>query len=420
MVSPSVHRRRARPGRWVYASVGIVCALAVAASVASAQDQDEADRGEISSLRSERVELARSAADSASRIDALRADDEAVASALADLESYIELQRSRVAAAVASITAAQAEAAAANQEAEWLQADIDAIREQLRQRVIDVFVEPRNDTVNQLADNDFVGSSVKLYLLDQVLGSEVEIADDLRTAQGQLEVARRLALERAAAAEEERLSQAQRLAELEEAEDEAQRLRDEIQARIDEWERVSEEIAGADRDIQNEIAAIEREIQRREELRRRAEEEARRRAVEEQRRAAEAADGPFQLVAWPADGVLTSPFGPRIHPIFGTRRPHNGIDLDGSTGDPVRAARSGEVIVAGWREGFGNTIVLYHGLGYSTLYAHMSRIAVSVGEEVESGDRIGSIGSTGWSTGPHLHFEFRIDGEAVDPMPYMP
>ena len=420
MVSPSVHRRRARPGRWVYASLGIVCALAVAASVASAQDQDEADRGEISSLRSERVELARSAADSASRIDALRADDEAVASALADLESYIELQRSRVAAAVASITAAQAEAAAANQEAEWLQADIDAIREQLRQRVIDVFVEPRNDTVNQLADNDFVGSSVKLYLLDQVLGSEVEIADDLRTAQGQLEVARRLALERAAAAEEERLSQAQRLAELEEAEDEAQRLRDEIQARIDEWERVSEEIAGADRDIQNEIAAIEREIQRREELRRRAEEEARRRAVEEQRRAAEAADGPFQLVAWPADGVLTSPFGPRVHPIFGVRRMHNGIDIGGSTGDPVRAARSGEVIVAGWREGFGNTIVLYHGLGYSTLYAHMSRIGVSVGEEVASGDRIGSVGSTGWSTGPHLHFEFRIDGEAVDPMPYMP
>ena len=125
-------------------------------------------------------------------------------------------------------------------------------------------------------------------------------------------------------------------------------------------------------------------------------------------------------MAWPADGEKTSGFGPRVHPIFGTVRQHNGIDLDGDTGDRVRAARSGEVILAGERGGFGNTIVIYHNLGYSTLYGHLSRIEVSVGQNVQSGDRIGAIGSTGWSTGPHLHFELRIDGRAVDPTPYLP
>ena len=125
-------------------------------------------------------------------------------------------------------------------------------------------------------------------------------------------------------------------------------------------------------------------------------------------------------MAWPADGDKTSGFGPRVHPIFGSVRQHNGIDLGGDTGDRVRAARSGEVILAGEKGGFGNTIVIYHGLGYSTLYAHLSRIEVSVGQQVQSGGRIGAIGSTGWSTGPHLHFELRIDGRAVDPTPYLP
>ena len=76
--------------------------------------------------------------------------------------------------------------------------------------------------------------------------------------------------------------------------------------------------------------------------------------------------------------------------------------------------------MAGPRSGYGNTVVVYHGLGYSTLYAHLSAISVAVGDQVSSGDRIGSIGASGLSTGPHLHFELRIDGKAVDPTPYLP
>ena len=393
--------------------IGSAAALMSAAALAQSDER-------IEGLRQQREQLARNAADVATQVDALIADDEALVAALTELDEYIQLQETRIAAAEAAIVAAEAEAEAARAEADWLVDEIEAIRERLRQRAIDAYVQPPVDVVEQLSNRSLNDSAVRLFLLDLAIGNELEIADELRTAEAQLEVVRRRALERAEDADRERQAQQQRLADLEEARAAAVELRLEIQSRIDEWDLVSAEIEQSDQDMEREINRIEEEIRRREEERRRQEEEARRRAIEEERRAHEAENGPFELVAWPADGGRTSGFGPRVHPIFGSVRQHNGIDLDGNTGDRVRAARSGEVILAGASGGFGNTIVIYHGLGYSTLYAHLSRIEVSVGQNVASGDRIGAIGSTGWSTGPHLHFELRIDGKAVDPTPYLP
>ena len=377
------------------------------------------DDGRIEDLRQQREQLARDAADVASQVDALVADDEALIEALQELDDYVDLQHTRIAAAEAAILAAEAEAAAARAEAEWFVDEIETIRERLRQRAIEAYVQPPVDVVEQFSTS-LNESAVKLFLLDLAIGNELEITDELRTAEAQLEVVRRRALDRAEDADEERQAQQQRLADLQDARAAAMELRLEIQSRIEEWNLVSADIERSDKEMEREINRIEEEIRRREEERRRQEEEARRRAIEEERRRHEAEHGPFELVAWPADGEKTSGFGPRVHPIFGTVRQHNGIDLGGDTGDRVRAARSGEVILAGERGGFGNTIVIYHGLGYSTLYAHLSRIEVSEGQDVQSGDRIGAIGSTGWSTGPHLHFELRIDGGAVDPTPFLP
>ena len=393
--------------------VGLAAALMATAALAYSDDR-------IEDLRQQREQLARNAADVAIQVDALIADDEALVSALGELDGYIELQQTRIDAAGAAIAAAEAEAVAARAEADWLVDEIEAIRERLRQRAIDAYVQPPVDVVEQLSRSSLNDSAVRLFLLDLAIGNELEIADELRTAEAQLEVVRNRALDRAEEADGQRQSQQQRLADLEEARAAAVELRLEIQTRIDEWDLRSSEIEQADKEMEREVFRIEEEIRRKEEERRRQEEEERRRAIEEQRRAHEAEFGPFELVAWPADGQKTSGFGPRVHPIFGTVRQHNGIDLDGNTGDRVRAARSGEVILAGERGGFGNTIVIYHGLGYSTLYAHLSRVEVGVGQNVASGDRIGAIGSTGWSTGPHLHFELRIDGKAVDPTPYLP
>ncbi len=133
-----------------------------------------------------------------------------------------------------------------------------------------------------------------------------------------------------------------------------------------------------------------------------------------------AGDPSVQGYDWPLIGRLSSGFGPRIHPIFGTRRQHTGIDVGGTSGEPIYAAKGGTVLSAGWRGGYGNAVVIDHGDGFSTLYAHQSKMAVQAGDVVDRGEVIGFVGNTGWSTAPHLHFELRLNGEPIDPLPYLP
>ena len=122
---------------------------------------------------------------------------------------------------------------------------------------------------------------------------------------------------------------------------------------------------------------------------------------------------------FPADGPITSPFGPRRHPIFHTVRMHTGIDIGAGFGTAVRAGGPGVVVLAGPASGYGNAIVVDHGGGIATLYGHVSRFGVRVGQKVTAGETIGAVGNTGNSTGPHLHFEVRVRGVPVDPMPYL-
>ncbi len=118
---------------------------------------------------------------------------------------------------------------------------------------------------------------------------------------------------------------------------------------------------------------------------------------------------------WPARGVFTSGFGFRRHPIFGIRRMHTGVDIGAARGAPVQAAADGRVIYAGWFGGYGKIVILDHGGGLSTLYAHLSQILTEEGRTVRQGQVIGRVGSTGYSTGPHVHFEVRVDGRPIDP-----
>ncbi|MFN3425411.1 MAG: M23 family metallopeptidase [Novosphingobium meiothermophilum] len=116
---------------------------------------------------------------------------------------------------------------------------------------------------------------------------------------------------------------------------------------------------------------------------------------------------------------LSSNFGMREHPVLGGRRAHKGVDLSAPTGTPIRATADGVVEKADWFGGYGLYVQLGHGAAMETRYGHMSRIAVAEGQQVRKGDIIGYVGSTGRSTGPHLHYEVRVAGEAVNPMPYM-
>ena len=124
-------------------------------------------------------------------------------------------------------------------------------------------------------------------------------------------------------------------------------------------------------------------------------------------------------LAYPVQAYISSPFGYRTHPISGVRKLHTGLDFGAGSGTPIYAANRGRVIFTGWYGGYGNTVIIDHGGGLTTLYAHQSRLRVSTGQEVALGDRIGDVGTTGYSTGPHLHFETREDGVPVDPMKYL-
>ncbi|MFB9660936.1 M23 family metallopeptidase [Glycomyces mayteni] len=122
----------------------------------------------------------------------------------------------------------------------------------------------------------------------------------------------------------------------------------------------------------------------------------------------------------PVDGWKSSDFGWRMHPIFGYARLHGGTDFAASSGTTIHAAASGKVVYAGWSSGYGKLTCISHGGGVTSCYAHQSSIWVSYGEHVDKDEGIGAVGTTGDSTGPHLHFEVRVNGERVNPVPYLP
>jgi murein DD-endopeptidase MepM/ murein hydrolase activator NlpD len=119
-------------------------------------------------------------------------------------------------------------------------------------------------------------------------------------------------------------------------------------------------------------------------------------------------------LVWPADGGVSSPFG------FRWGRLHAGIDIDSGYGAPIRAAKAGVVIMAGYNGGYGNCVIIDHGGGLTTLYAHQSRMVASDGQSVSRGEVIGYVGGTGNVTGPHLHFETRVGGEPQNPERFLP
>ncbi|MEM7555385.1 MAG: peptidoglycan DD-metalloendopeptidase family protein [Cyanobacteria bacterium P01_A01_bin.84] len=124
------------------------------------------------------------------------------------------------------------------------------------------------------------------------------------------------------------------------------------------------------------------------------------------------------IMAFPTDARISSPYGYRTHPVLGYRRLHTGMDFAASYGTNIRAANSGTVIYSGWYGGYGKAVIINHGKGITTLYGHNSKLYVSEGDTVKRGQPISAVGSTGLSTGPHLHFEVRKNGTPVNPANY--
>jgi len=184
-------------------------------------------------------------------------------------------------------------------------------------------------------------------------------------------------------------------------------------------------------DIKEMLAAIEKaEREEKERLERAAREKAEREAREKAERdriareKAQAQAGSAALssesFSWPLPGYyeISSYYGMRFHPILKVNALHTGIDIGAPTGTAIVAARSGTVVTAGYNTGYGNYILISHGDGVATLYGHLSKLLVSDGQSVSEGDKIGQVGNTGWSTGPHLHFEIIVNGTPINPLAY--
>ena len=307
----------------------------------------------------------------------------------------------------------------------------------LEKRVRDIYINGQISYLDVMfGAQDFGDFLTRTDLLKRVMVQDSELVNSVLAYRNEIkEIGRQL--------EQDRLRQLEQTTIAEDAKEvklskvaEQQALIDMIENDKDVYNRQYDEMMAAS-------AQVSQLIQ--ESKYRKAAEEARRKQEEEARRQAEAArkaaqeqqpqgeyetsdDGDYQAyipatnsgaMIWPITGPITSEFGWRSHPIFGGQRFHSGIDIGGDYGLPIHAAQGGVVSHAGWIGGYGNTVMIDHGGGIVTLYGHNDSLAVDVGQYVNQGDVIAYCGSTGNSTGPHCHFEVRLDGEPVSPFNYL-
>jgi murein DD-endopeptidase MepM/ murein hydrolase activator NlpD len=356
----------------------------------------------ISDARRHRDDLRSRRSTAASQLNVLKASNLQLDQALEALTTQVIAQEAKLASARQAVVAAAAELAAAEARLTTTKARIAELHAEVVNRAVDAYMRPSESTFAGFREAaDLNDASRRRAMLQQVTNRNADVIDQLKAAredqqieQARLDAARRVAEEREAAVESH-------LGGLKRAREEKARMALALKGRIKTYQAEVDALAA-------EESAIQALIQRKET-------EARARAS----RAAGTIVGDAGRVSaaglvWPVRGRVTSEFGWR----WG--RMHQGIDIAAPTGTPIIAAKRGVVIHAGPMGGYGNCVIVDHGGGFTTVYAHQSRVGARNGQAVEQRQVIGYVGSTGHSTGPHLHFETRVNGSAQNPRRYLP
>jgi murein DD-endopeptidase MepM/ murein hydrolase activator NlpD len=337
----------------------------------------------------------------------------AVAQQVRDLQAGVDAQRARLAVLEGTLATARSRLASlertiAAQTARLtrLRGQYDIALRRLERRVRDLYMTDGPDTLSfVLGTASFSDLIDNLDLLGRIGRQDEEIAGRVKNARdGLADARRRTTVARTEAAHVEAVAES--------ATDEQRGLVERLVASRDALAAAEQNKRATLSSIQEDRSGVLAEI---EDLEAQSEALAARiRAAQAQSSASTApvTSGSGQL-AWPVSGPVTSGFGSR----WG--RMHEGIDIAVGTGTPVHAAAAGTVIYAGWMEGYGNLVAIDHGNGLSTAYGHNSALACSVGQSVSAGQVIAYSGSTGHSTGPHVHFEVRVNGSPVDPLGYL-
>ena len=360
------------------------------------------------------------------QVTAQRQDLEAKVAAL---DCEIRDAAQKVEGAEAEVARIQAQVETVQREIDWIHAEIEKLQAQLNESTVALYKGSGN------------GGGSALRLLSTASGAHELVAGSKYLGENSRRVERELQRQGNLKAE---LDEAERDLKNQEA-----KARAAERGAADERDRVTQLRAAADAERNHANASVAQEQQIIEGIRsRRAEFEAEYNAVQAQIQAQIAASvsrgnptppapatgpnpgppsgptpgpGPASTTRngrfiWPVNGSVGSGFGPRIHPISGGSRMHTGVDIGASSGTPIKAADAGVVVMAGPNGGYGNWTLIDHGGGLATGYGHQSSIGVSRGQRVSRGEVIGRVGSTGASTGPHLHWEVRVNGNPVDPM----
>lgn len=350
--------------------------------VAPAAAQSSDPRAARDAARARRAALA-------SELDALKASESELLDAAEALGDQVLAQAARVDAARQAVAAAEAELVEATASAMETQTLITELERTFVDRAVSEFISPRRADDGLAATIDLAESARRTALLDSVSASDEDLLDELGAAREDYEVAKAAAAAARERATVRRAETETRLAELEKAEAEQRRLAQAIDARQRE---VLAEI--------NAQSATESNLTR---------------IIREREAAARTAGAVGTNTVgsggcmWPVQGRVTSEYGNR----WG--RLHAGIDIAAPMGTPIYAAAAGTVIFSGQQSGYGNVIIIDHGGGFTTLYAHQSRLYAGDGQSVSRGDRIGAVGNTGRSTGPHVHFETRYGSSPRNP-----
>ena len=280
---------------------------------------------------------------------------------------------------------------------EKTEADLKVKNKKLQKRVRDIYINGQISYVDVLfGAKDFADLMTRMDVLKRIIKHDYDLIMKVKEEKATVENTR-AQLEKDKAEAEVLVADAQaKKAKVEDKESEQQVLLDQAIYDRDTSERMYEEIMAASQEVANMI----------------------RRSQMSSAGYSGAPAGAGGMI-WPISGPITSEFGWRTHPIFGTARFHSGLDIGGDYGMPIYAAASGTVIYAAWISGYGNAVIIDHGGGVTTLYGHNDSLNVSEGENVAQGQVIAMCGSTGNSTGPHCHFEVRENGEPVSPYGYL-
>ncbi|MEQ9336537.1 MAG: peptidoglycan DD-metalloendopeptidase family protein [Miltoncostaeaceae bacterium] len=403
-----------------------LCAAAIAAGVGGAAPADEkADvdrelqesRERLNAARGRERVLTDELGSLSSRIRVLEQKLEPLRAEAERLEGELAELRERLAALTGRLQQEQRRLAAA-------EAELKRRQDQLGQRLRQLYVRGTPNQLALLLESGSLSQAVETQqTLEVIADRDRELADTVKAYADDVRATRnRIADVRAdVATAEERAEVATRKAN--EAKAGLERQQAQVKSVADERATLLSRVRGDRQAIEVETQGLEaRSAALGEEIRKAQAAAAEAQAAQSQSSSGGSAPAPQGTVSreassqgfiWPASGVLTSNFGWR----WG--RMHQGIDIGAGTGTPISAAAPGTVIIAGWNGGYGQMVVVDHGNGISTAYAHMSSMSVGVGAAVGQGTIVGAVGNTGNSTGPHLHFEVRINGGAVDPLPYL-